>query len=239
MLQREPLSRGAKPGRLDSGVLAVLPPEFTLAKLPPGRHGLSPSFVASNQRLRIVAAMLRVLPRHGYPETTIGHLVEEAGVSRSAFYQRFPSKEACFLATYDLVSQWLCEHIERAVVADDGWPARVRAGVSEALRLLASNPLLAHLVAVEAMRAGPAARRRQQACLARFAEALRAGRPRRDDLPAELEELLLGGVFSLIARYVDTGRTEQLTEATAELVQYLLIPYLEPGESRRIAAQAA
>ncbi len=71
------------------------------------------------------------------------------------------------------------------------------AGLAEALRLLAANPDLARLIAVEALQAGPA------------------------------------------ARYVDSGRTERLPEATAELVHCLLTPYLDPAESRRIADQAA
>jgi AcrR family transcriptional regulator len=221
-------------------VRATPPGDDQPERLPPGRHGLPRDFVARNQRSRIVAAMLRVLPQHGYPGTTIGHVTEAAGVSRSAFYQQFASKEECFLATYDLAGQWLCEQVERAVAGVDEWPVRVRTGVSEALRVLADNPAIAHLFAVEALQAGPAARERQQACLARFAEALRAGRrPDRAELPAELEELLLGGVLSLISRYVDTGRAERLPDATAELVQYLLIPYLEPGEPSRIADQAA
>jgi AcrR family transcriptional regulator len=239
MAPREPPPGGGEPERFDPGALAGMPPELALSRLPVGRHGLPRSFVVSNQRLRIVAAMLQVLPRHGYPETTIGHLTEEAGVSRAAFYKQFASKEECFLATYDLASRWLCDRVERAAAAHEEWSAGVRVGVSEALRLLAANPALAHLIAVEALQAGPAARERQQACLTRFAEALRAGRPGRPELPADLEELLLGGALSLIARYVDTGRAERLPDATAELVQYLLIPYLEPGEPKRIAAQAA
>jgi hypothetical protein len=111
--------------------------------------------------------------------------------------------------------------LQRAVAGEEEWPVRVRTGVSEALRLLAANPAIAHLIAVEALQAGPAARERQQARLAGFAEALRAGRSARPGLPAELEELLLGGVLSLIARYVDSGRAEHLPEATPELVQYL------------------
>jgi len=166
-------------------------------------------------------------------------VTREAGISRAAFYEHFEGKEECFLATYDLCGEWLCERVELAVAAEGEWPARVRAGVSEALRLLAADPAIAHLIGVEAQQAGPVARERQQACLARFAEALRAGSPDRGELPAELEELLLGGVLSLIARYVDTGRAEQLPDATAELVQYLLMPYLDPGETRRIADQAA
>jgi AcrR family transcriptional regulator len=228
----------SEPARFDPGRLADLPDELALGRLPPGRHGLPRSFVVRNQRLRVIAAMLRALPLRGYSETTIGDLTREAGVSRSAFYTQFASKEECFLATYDLAGEWLCEHVEQAVCVDDEWPLRVRAGVAETLRLLAANPSLAHLIAVEALAAGPAARERQQVCLARLAEALRTGRPSGTELPVELEEMLLGGVVATIGRYVDAGRTEQLPNATAEMVQYLLIPYLDPVESERVARVA-
>ncbi len=228
-----------EPPRFDPAGLPELPDELALGRLPPGRHGLPRSFVAGNQRLRIVAAMLRVLPRRGYLTTTIGDVTREAGVSRTAFYGQFESKEACLLATYDLAGKWLRERVEEAIEADDEWPVRVRSGISEALGQLAQNPALAHLFAVEALQAGPAVRERLRACLGNFAEALRAGRTPGTKLPAELEEMLLGGVLLTIGRYVDAGRTEQLGDATAELVQYLLIPYLEPEETRRIAAEAA
>jgi AcrR family transcriptional regulator len=229
----------AEPERFEPGALADLPAELALGQLPGGRHGLPRAFVARNQRLRIVAAMLRVLPVHGYPATTIGHLTQEAGVSRSAFYGQFEDKEECFLETYDLAAEWLCERVEKAAAMEESWSLRVSGGVSEALRLLAANPPLARLIAVEALQAGPAARRRRQECLERLAEALRAGRPREAELPPDLEGLLMGGALAHVARYVDAGCVERLPEATAELVQYLLIPYLDPGESRRIADQAA
>lgn len=229
----------SEPERFEPDALAVdLGPEPALSRLPAGRHRLSRSFVARNQRMRILAAMLRVLPQHGYSGTTIGHVTKEAGVSRAAFYAQFESKEECFLATYDLASEWLCERVERVVDVRDEWPARVQAGVSEALSLLAANPSLARLFAVEVLQVGAAARERQQSCLARFAAALRAGRPAGSQLPAELEEMLLGGVITTIGRYVDAGRAEQLPEATPELVEYLLIPYLGPGETKRIARAA-
>lgn len=239
MASGEPPSSSGEPECFEPQAVVDLPAELALSRLPVGRHGLPRSFVVRNQRLRLIAAMLRALPQHGYGGTTIGHITREAGVSRAAFYEQFASKEECFLATYDLAAHWLRERIEGAVDVAEEWPLRVRAGISEALRLLAGNPALAHLFAVEALQAGHAARGRQQNCLAHFAEALRRGRPRPTALPAELEEMLLGGVLATIGRYVDGGRTEQLPDATAELVQYLLIPYLEPEETQRIAAQAA
>jgi AcrR family transcriptional regulator len=208
----------AEPERFEPGGLPELPAELALSQLPAGRHGLPRSFVARNQRLRIVAAMLRVLPEHGYAELTIGHLTREAGVSRASFYGQFRSKEECFLATYDIAAAWLCERVEGAVAAGERWPESVRAGVREAMRLLAANPDVAHLIAVESLQAGTAARRRRQACIEHLAATLRASRPTDAELPEDLEELLIGGTLSLIGRYVDTGRVGQLPDATADLV---------------------
>lgn len=217
---------GAESERFDPDSLAGLPAELALARLPPGRHGLPRSFVEHNQRLRIVAAMLRVLPRRGYPMTTIGDVTAEAGVSRAAFYQQFSGKEECFLATYDLAGDWLCGGVEEAVSGAEDWRARIRTGVSEALRLLTANPLVAHLIAVEALQAGDTARERQEACFDRFAAALRKGRPGRPELSEDLTDQLLGVVVSLIARYVDSDRAERLPEAMTDLVERMLIPYL-------------
>ena len=229
----------ADPDRFQPEQLPELPAELALSQLPTGRHGLPRSFVARNQRLRIVAAMLRALPRFGYGELTISHLTQEAGVSRATFYSQFESKEECFLATYEIAAAWLCDRVESAAAVGAQWPWRVRAGVSEAMRLLAANPDLAHLIAVEALQAGSAARRRRQDCIERLAATLRADRPPAPDLPVGLEELLVGGAFAHVARYVDAGQVDRLPEATAELVQYMLIPYLDPEESKRIADQVA
>jgi AcrR family transcriptional regulator len=206
-----------EPPRFDPAGFAELPDRLALGQLPPGRHGLPRSFVVRNQRLRIVAGLLRVLPRHGYAETTIGQIIAEARVSRAAFYGQFAGKEECFLEAYELGGGWLCDGVE-AAVADQPWPDRVRVGVGAALRMLSANPPLAHLIAIEALQAGSAARQLQQASLARLAEILRLGRPERPELPEDLEQLLLGGALSVVSRHVEHGRVEQLPEIEAALV---------------------
>jgi AcrR family transcriptional regulator len=208
----------ADPDRFEPGQLPELPAELALSQLPAGRHGLPRSFVARNQRLRIIAAMLRALPQRGYAELTIGDLTKEAGVSRATFYGQFETKEECFLTTYDIAAQWICERVERVASAAHAWPESARAAVAEAMRLLAANPDVAHLIAVEALQAGAAARRRRQLCIERLAQILRAGRSPDAEMPEELEELLIGGTLSLVGRYVDTGRVDQLPDATVDLV---------------------
>jgi len=210
----------------DRDRLGGLPAELAMARLPPGRHGLSRSFVSENQRLRLLAATLRLLPEHGYHGLTIGRITEEASVSRAAFYAQFSCKEECLLATYDIASGWLCERVEAAVEGIGDWEERIRVGAAEVLRLLATNPPVAHLLAVETYRAGAAAYERQQTLLGRFADALRDAVPSARELPGEMADLLIGGIVSLIARYVSSGRADELPEATAPLVEYLLIPYL-------------
>lgn len=216
--------------RFEAGGLDGLPVEVAMARLPAGRHGLSRAFVSQNQRLRLLAAMLRLLPERGYPALTIGEITGEAGVSRAAFYQQFSSKEECFLAALDVASRWLCEGVEAAVAGVEQWQERVAAGVAAALRLLAANPLVAHLMAVEVYRVGAAAHKRQDAMLDRFATVLRDGHPGRPGLPDDMADLLLGGVVSLIGRYVASGESERLPEATESLVDFILIPYLSGGE---------
>lgn len=214
----------AGPDRFGRGALGGLPPEVALARLPAGRHGLPRSFVAHNQWLRMIAAMLRVLPEHGYPATTIGHLTREAGVSRAAFYEQFTGKEDCFLVTYDMAGGWLCERIEAAMAAGGGGPAGIGQGVREGMDFLAGNFHVAHLLAVEVPQAGPAARERHQTMLERCATALWGGCPEDTKPPDDLAFLLLGGAFALIARYVDAGRIERLPRATPLLVEYLTTP---------------
>jgi AcrR family transcriptional regulator len=228
---------GGEPERFEPEALAELPPEVSAARLPAGRHGLPRSVVARNQRLRILGAMVALLPRHGYSEVTIGRLVDEAGVSRTAFYAQFDDKEECFLATYDLAAGWLYERVQQAVMAVDGWPEKVGVGAARTLHLLAANPSLARLFAIEVLQAGARARQRHQVCLAQLAELMRNGRPE-IAMPAELEEMLLGGAGLMVAHYVDAGRAKQLPEVTPDLVHYLLVPYLEPNEARRLAADA-
>ena len=59
---------------------------------------------ASNPPERLLRALAAVVAEKGYPETTITDIIERAGTSYRAFYERFDSKEDAVVAALDVGS---------------------------------------------------------------------------------------------------------------------------------------
>jgi AcrR family transcriptional regulator len=216
--------------------------EEELGPLPAGRHGLSREQVAHSQRERLVAGFATAVAEQGYHATTIAHITKAASVSRRVFYENFEDKEQCFLAAYDIVIAHLHELMDEAGRDVEDWPHRAVAELSALLRFLASEPDLARLILVEALRAGPVVAERYREGLLSFVPRLEQGRRLRASdraLPDSREASLLGGLASLLSSQVTSGRTEQMTDLLPDLTEFLLTPYLGPEEAERLASEAA
>jgi AcrR family transcriptional regulator len=48
--------------------------------------------VAAGQRARLLAAIAQVVGERGYEATTVAHVVQAAGVSRTTFYEQYASE---------------------------------------------------------------------------------------------------------------------------------------------------
>jgi len=130
---------------------------------------------------------------------------------------------------------------EAGATASD-WPHRVVAELASMLRFYASEPELARLTLVEALAAGPVIAQRYRDALLSFTPGLEPGRALRSaerPLPESREGSLLGGLASLLARQVASGQAEQLPDLLPDLTEFLLTPYLGPGEAERLAAEVA
>jgi AcrR family transcriptional regulator len=131
--------------------------------------------VAQGQRARLLAAMAQVVGGRGYAATTVAHVVTEAGVSRTTFYEQFASKEACFLETYRHGVDVLSERVDLAVHgADDDWRAQLRAGIRAYLEALAAEPMFARTYLLEIQSAGEPALAVRSVALRRFSARYRA-----------------------------------------------------------------
>lgn len=198
-------------------------------QLPSGRHRLPRDFVVSNQRERVLDAVMQVIARDGYAKTRIEDVIAVAGVSRRTFYDHFANKEAAFLAAYDLVVAQLSAAVGAAYsTAPDAWPLQIARGLSAILRLLADEPALAHVCIVEVLAAGPNALARRAQAMERFREFLEPGIQQVGSSPvhALAAETVIGGVYEVIYSRVVTGRTQELPELLPELLYAVLLPFV-------------
>lgn len=208
-----------------------------LARLPPGRHGLSREFVAINQKERLTAAMIACVAEAGYQATAIADITRTARVARRTFYAYFETKEQCFLETYELIARHLLERMIAAVATEEGWALQVRAVLATALDFFAANPDLARFMLIAPIRAGEEIAARYRHSTDHALELLtsrlsaEATRP-----PASVQDALVGGMAALVAAKVEAGEGERLPEILPDLVELFLAPFLGRDQAARVAA---
>lgn len=210
-----------------------------LARLPHGRHGLPPEFVAHNQRERLIASFTALVAEVGYNDATITATTEGAGVSSRTFYKYFDTIEDCCVAAFDVALRHFDEATRDAFESQAEWPQRVRAGLAAALAFFAADPAAAHLLVVEPFVAGEAIAARYKEAIERDVPCLQGGRElRRPDampLPETTEKGLLGAMAGLISRQVKAGAADRLEDLLPDLTQFALTPYLGAVEARNVA----
>jgi AcrR family transcriptional regulator len=214
-------------------------------RLPPGPHRLDRKAVSRNQRLRVHGAMIEAVADYGYQATTVRHVIGLAGVSRRSFYEQFANKEACFLATFDLIAGGALQRMSRAyATASGGLEQRLRAALAEFAEVACTSRKAAALVLLEASTAGPAGERRLgraiatcERMLARsFSEA-----PQATALPAPIVTAIAGGLHGAMSDRVRAGAASKSRELAEEMLRWMLAFQNPAAEtmSERIAARLA
>ena len=210
-------------------------PESLFPKLPPGRTKRTREETADNQRNRLMAAMVDVVDRNGYRDTTLRELVALAGVSNTSFYQLFPSVEDCFLATYDELVGRGIEQVLEAFKTGSSGRERLRAAFAKYVELAIRHPAATHLVIVDSLGLGErgVAHRRRSAeadelLFARGLEELPGG-----DTISELTiRGIVGGFHRIVYRRVREGKSEQLRDCIDPLLDWSL-SYIPIGGASR------
>ena len=214
-------------------------------KLPPGRHGLSRSLVAQNQRDRILAAVADTCAARGYADMSVEGIIAAAGVSRRTFYEHFKNKEHAFLAAYDAVLGQLFQRVTGAVDAAESLPEKVRAGLGSFLGFLASEPAFAQMCIVDVLAAGPEAVARRDGGMRVFAQLILANAQDAwgESAPPALEltsEMVVGGIYEVVYARVLRGELSELPALLPDLVYGVLLPFVGPeqadAEYRRLSA---
>lgn len=204
--------------------------------LPPGRHGLPRSFVASNQRERLLEATAAVTARLGYADTTVADIHTEAGVSRKTFYEHFSNKEDVFLAAYDEISKRLLDHVEAALGRATSFEAGVTGCLQAFLEFVASEPTFAQMCIVEVLSAGPEALERRNKTMQAFAQLVERGAALGvpdATAPALTAQTIVGGIYEVVYSRLVENRTGELPALLPDLTFAVMLPYAGPAAAQK------
>ena len=217
------------------------PQDLRQWRLPRGRHGLPRELVERSQRERLLAAVVRVTVAKGYESTTVGDILDEAGVGRETFYELFDDKLDCMLAAHKRLLDELEERLLPSYAEGGPWPERVRKGLSTTLEWFAANPDVARFTMVEASTVGPAFRTVFQTEYARFTKLLEDGISD-DGLSPELPsatDLAVGAILARIYEEILLDRAAELPRLLPDLTYELLVPFVGEEAARAEQARAA
>lgn len=195
------------------------------AKLRPCPNGPGREVVVNHQRARLYGAMIERVAGQGYGATTMTEFCKLAGVSTRTLYQLFDSKEAYFLATYDVIVGNAITRIGAAYRSEGDWRARLRAGFAAYAAEVVEEPKAARLVLVEVLGAGPAALARMRRTRLIFEEVVSASFGDAPDgvaLPPLIAKGIVCGVERITRQRLLAGDVTELPALVDELLAWAL-----------------
>jgi AcrR family transcriptional regulator len=202
-----------------------LPRRPARRNLPRGSQALPREQVAADQLRRLLLAMIDSVGEKGYRATTISDVVGRAGVSRKTFYEHFPNKQECLLATFNMIAE---DGRRRAITAYERAEGGLQEGVEAAIRALfeatIDNPAAARLNMVEIVAAGPAGiERREQAVeeYRNFVRGMLQQGPDDGTVPDEVVRAVVGGLNRILYSRVRHGQRAELRRLVPDLMRWV------------------
>jgi AcrR family transcriptional regulator len=179
--------------------------------------------VSRNQRARMYGGMIEAVSVHGYPQTTVAHVIGYAGVSRRAFYEQFDNKEACFLATYDIVVARARKLVLDAWARERGWANRLHGACKALLDDVAEQPKGPRLVLVDSLGIGPRARERMTLASQTFERVIALAfqaHPDGEELAPLTARAIVAGIRHVAFTRMYEQRESELYALTDELLDW-------------------
>lgn len=214
--------------------------------LPRGPQALPRADVLAAQRERLMAAITELIAAGGYARVTIGALAGRARASRTAFYECFPTKEACAFAAYErFIEVFLAAMAEKAGQARD-ITELIRAMLDGYFSTLEKDLVATRAFLVEFDALGPPSRERRRVALGGIASYIRRMHEEfsasdRTIAAPFADEVYLGIIYvarQLACDALDEQRSPNLRAIGDALAPWLLTAFA-PGQPARPAARLA
>ncbi|MGN6201474.1 MAG: TetR/AcrR family transcriptional regulator [Solirubrobacterales bacterium] len=178
----------------------------------------------SDQRRRIIDAMIDSCAEKTYAATTITDIVAGARISRTTFYKQFDDKRACFDAAIARCIDQLQEVAAAAHDVEDPPADAVRKGTTAVIEVLAERPGLAQLLTGDALAVHP----QVVECYRKATIPALQGLWSRGNGGVETHSdprLAFGKAQVLILNHIALGKADRLPELLPELVYLAVSPF--------------
>ncbi len=194
-------------------------------QLRPHPHGPSKSEVEENQRARLCGAMIEAIAARGYDATSVAELSRLAGVSKRTFYEQFANKQACFLATHDMITRCAVAGVVFAHGEESNREVALRDVFEAFVHAAADQPKAARLVLVDTAGAGRVACDRTDQARRRFERLIVSGfgqSPAAVALPPAVATGIVCGVEHVVCRSLLGDRAGELSGLAGALADWAL-----------------
>jgi AcrR family transcriptional regulator/DNA-binding MarR family transcriptional regulator len=185
-------------------------------------------YAADLQRGRLLSATFALVGEQGFEGVSARRVAERAGVSNRTFYECFSDREDCFLAAFNHAVDGLELEVRVGWESELGWTARVRGALTTLLMILDREPVVARLVFVEALSAGPRVLARRARVLEQLAGVLDEGRVNAKapaGLPGLVAEGVVGATFGVIHARLLELRPAPFVGLLGQLMATIVLPY--------------
>lgn len=198
-----------------------------------GDSRLDGGLLVPTQRGRMLDAITLVVAEKGYVATSVADVIARAGVSRKTFYEQFKDKEDCYLAAFQLGTDFLISRLAGVDDPEQDLVQRTEHLLGRYLRTLSLSAPAARAFLVEVRAAGAAAQERLSHILDRFAELFSHGADIEadTDLAPLLRTGLVAAINEIVSREILAGRTAELPALEPRLTE-LAVRILGPRASR-------
>jgi AcrR family transcriptional regulator len=167
--------------------------------------------------------MLQIVAERGYGAVTVRELARVASVSSRAFYQRYSSKEECFLCTHEMVVDRIVHLVNEAQADEVDRRIRLRVAIDVFLGELQREPDAANMLLIASYVAGPMAleqvRRAEQQLGATIARCFDSEMSY-PAIPMQLSRGVIVGIMCVARSWLFTDSSVELSYLGNELTDW-------------------
>jgi AcrR family transcriptional regulator len=172
--------------------------------------------------------MLEAVGNAGYDSASVRMVLDQTGLYRQAFYDEFADKDACYLEALAYGAAKFEAIARAAAEPEEGWRAKLRAGIDALLDALDAEPAIGRALIVEVHAAGPEALQIRSEAMKRltdFIDSARHASTGTEMPPPIAAEGIVAGMHAVVHAKLATGDADGFRELLPDFMYFAVLPY--------------